>query len=877
MNGKRSIVYASSVIISAILTTLHMPAFAQSIQEHNVHAQAHTLSNTVQQPFAIRNHDNADMRLAIDTRASLSMREPQTQNAPQKTGNVVLQSNQQTYQSLESALVNAQDNDVLSVSGNITLKNTVSIEKNITIQAGTKDASITKQADEPTKGQVLTVDTGKKLTLGGGAHKLIMNGIHVKVTNGSFHMLNGVHIISNCSPDSIIEITGNTSSATFDGGIAENPHNTVGEYSGFHNSAIVTIRDGAHVDRITAGTFLGSHKSFDVFGKATRIDSITGGRFSDSVASGVSEPGFKLSRGAHIGMISGGTFEAFHFGALQCESEASIDEIAGGTFTNPHDARVKYSPHSGAKPYFSGLVLYGRSGSSSIVVKKISGGTFTGINGLLAVGDEPKQTIKIGSITGGTFQALKKIGDAGLYFSQNTYVETLSGPIRATGINNGLWNAGTIERIQGGEYTSTGEQGNGLENNDYSNLASKPKLSWTKHFRGVIREINGGTYRGSHRAIVNSGIIDTISNGIFVGGKHAIFATNKTGYGNINTIKNGVFYAKNDVTMQLASPLQLEPDLTTTTASTGSARYYAPDNKPIINDEKLVTYPQYVNQDGSKTHYFMSSAQDTKKDVSALPKQEWRFLRQGFTITYHYNVPNNAATYQVNIQPGQSVQLLADAGRFGKRPQYYRFAGWNTSANGKGTWYAGDETLSTVVKDLDLYAIWKVHPETINTAPELVVRRATLTAGESFDLRSLVVRAHDAEDGDLTKKVQITSDGGFNNTVAGEYTIIFTLTDTVGIRVSKRAVVVVKPVSKVPDEHTSQDHEHHQTDQSDTPRHQSHGNEQSNTDATHVGASAHRKQPSVLVRTGTPIVVPITLIVTMIISSISTIAIKKLH
>lgn len=80
---------------------------------------------------------------------------------------------------------------------------------------------------------------------------------------------------------------------------------------------------------------------------------------------------------------------------------------------------------------------------------------------------------------------------------------------------------------------------------------------------------------------------------------------------------------------------------------------------------------------------------------------------------------------------------------------------------------------------------------TINAAPELKVAGKTIQAGEVLDLRSLIVSATDAEDGDLTAKVELADDGGFDNTKPGEYAITFRVADKDGAAISKTALVKV--------------------------------------------------------------------------------------
>lgn len=84
----------------------------------------------------------------------------------------------------------------------------------------------------------------------------------------------------------------------------------------------------------------------------------------------------------------------------------------------------------------------------------------------------------------------------------------------------------------------------------------------------------------------------------------------------------------------------------------------------------------------------------------------------------------------------------------------------------------------------------KVH--VVNDIPTLEVKEAAITAGDDFDLKSLVVKAVDKEDGDLTDKVTIVDNGGFNKNVAGTYSVTFEVKDSQGATASAKATVTVK-------------------------------------------------------------------------------------
>lgn len=118
----------------------------------------------------------------------------------------------------------------------------------------------------------------------------------------------------------------------------------------------------------------------------------------------------------------------------------------------------------------------------------------------------------------------------------------------------------------------------------------------------------------------------------------------------------------------------------------------------------------------------------------------------------------------------------------------HTFRYWSTSADGSDGPFTADAVLDG---DVTIYAIYDFNQVTMNAAPELEVKGATIKAGEKLDLLSLVISAADAEDGDLADKVEVADDGGFDNKKPGEYTVTFKVADKDGASVAKTAVVKV--------------------------------------------------------------------------------------
>lgn len=88
-----------------------------------------------------------------------------------------------------------------------------------------------------------------------------------------------------------------------------------------------------------------------------------------------------------------------------------------------------------------------------------------------------------------------------------------------------------------------------------------------------------------------------------------------------------------------------------------------------------------------------------------------------------------------------------------------------------------------------------------NKIPELEVKDVTINAGDEIDLKTLIKKAYDKEDGDnLIDKVVIHK-GSFDSKKVGKYKIKFTLTDSNGASITQVATVIVqaKEIPKKPE------------------------------------------------------------------------------
>ncbi|MFU9974438.1 InlB B-repeat-containing protein [Fannyhessea vaginae] len=182
----------------------------------------------------------------------------------------------------------------------------------------------------------------------------------------------------------------------------------------------------------------------------------------------------------------------------------------------------------------------------------------------------------------------------------------------------------------------------------------------------------------------------------------------------------------------------------------------------------------------------------TQKVVTFVPRM----------ITHTVTFMNDGKQYkQVKVQHGKAIDtdLLKEQSMPAEPTKDgYVFKEWNTDSSGKDK--SGAFTGKTMVnQDITVHAVYALKASVLNEAPVLTLRDATITEGDSFNLTSLVVSAHDTEDGDITSKVSISDNGGFDNTKAGIYTVSFTVSDKDGASTTKQARVTVqkKPMPPV--------------------------------------------------------------------------------
>lgn len=119
-----------------------------------------------------------------------------------------------------------------------------------------------------------------------------------------------------------------------------------------------------------------------------------------------------------------------------------------------------------------------------------------------------------------------------------------------------------------------------------------------------------------------------------------------------------------------------------------------------------------------------------------------------------------------------------------------------------GKWtFLGYDTKEQTVEDKDVAftGTWKftsIKPlTTLNEVPQLEVADKEIVAGETLDLKTLIMKATDKEDGDVKGKVEINK-GEFDNNKVGTYKITYKVADGQGAAATKQATVTVKEKPK---------------------------------------------------------------------------------
>ena len=208
---------------------------------------------------------------------------------------------------------------------------------------------------------------------------------------------------------------------------------------------------------------------------------------------------------------------------------------------------------------------------------------------------------------------------------------------------------------------------------------------------------------------------------------------------------------------------------------------------------ELIFHPADVHK-GQKVNFSVNFTYEPKDHCSA---GQTETVTATFNVAQDAVVNNATVTFmnensiykKVQVEKGKSIDtdaLTAESMPDDPLKKGHKFVGWNLAADGQGPFFTGDTKVS---EDTTVYAVYRNNP------PKLEVRNETITVGSELDLRNLITKASDEEDGqDLTANVEIDPNG-FNKDVAGTYTVKFKLTDQGNLSVMKEAMVTVNPKS----------------------------------------------------------------------------------
>ena len=215
----------------------------------------------------------------------------------------------------------------------------------------------------------------------------------------------------------------------------------------------------------------------------------------------------------------------------------------------------------------------------------------------------------------------------------------------------------------------------------------------------------------------------------------------------------------------------INTDITTVFKNNKAFRTFTP---PSTKDEFVKLLYKSTSHPGTKYDHPLNN-----DDVNLLV-----FKQVVFDLNYEIENPTHAAFLMLE------KDTFTESFPANPKREGYKFLGWNTKRDGKGTSYKANMLEGAVIEDdIILYAQWE---EVKNEPPKLEVKDITINKGDDLDLMSLVIKAMDKEDGDLIAKVKMIDDGGFDKNKLGVYIVTFEVTDSKGATTRAQAKVTVK-------------------------------------------------------------------------------------
>ena len=220
---------------------------------------------------------------------------------------------------------------------------------------------------------------------------------------------------------------------------------------------------------------------------------------------------------------------------------------------------------------------------------------------------------------------------------------------------------------------------------------------------------------------------------------------------------------------------------------------------------------QAFSQSGKKESYnYLWTAEQTEDGKDFLIKDEKDNKTIQYTVILPYKVNYDFISADGKNLPEEVTNLLPKSYEIEKGQVAYvneveknEKLGFEDVKVADGIWKfkAWNKTKEENVKsDVTFTGTWqftsKKPTSNPNEGPQLEVADKEIMVGEPLDLKTLIIKATDKEDGDLKDKVQIVDKGGFDNNKVGTYKITYKVTDSKGASVTKQATVKVKEKQK---------------------------------------------------------------------------------
>ena len=261
---------------------------------------------------------------------------------------------------------------------------------------------------------------------------------------------------------------------------------------------------------------------------------------------------------------------------------------------------------------------------------------------------------------------------------------------------------------------------------DTTSRIAKVYAVWQDNTYTVTYHANGGTGTDYTTAPITGGDSHTV-----LANSNANLGYTRTGYTftGWNTAANGsgTAYAANDTITNITANV----DLYAQWEKNYTLEYYDGDTK--LDGTQTAAYSDSfggiaitkndLSSTATKTFLGWADAKDaTAKQYSKgdmVPKAKFDttthvakvyavWQDNTYTVTYHANGGTGTDYTTAPITGGDSHTVLANSNaNLGYTRTGYTFTGWNTAANGSGTAYAANDTITNITANVDLYAQWE--------------------------------------------------------------------------------------------------------------------------------------------------------------------------